>query len=252
MRPLTRTLFFFVVCISLTTVPLSAQTRDKLEEVNQTAQSLKLAHFRGDKLNYWLFLPAGYDGKEGTKKWPLMIFLHGHGERGDDLAKVKIWGPPKRVASQSDFPFVLISPQLPDQFHSWQVGPLEELVKHSIDTLNVDPDRVYLTGLSMGGRGSWALAAKMPKQFAAVIPICGGGKPNTASKLIDVPIWAFHGDADRVVPVAETTKMVEAIKKEGGEKVKMTIYPGVNHNSWAQTYANPEIYEWLLQQKRQD
>ena len=92
----------------------------------------------------------------------------------------------------------------------------------------------------------------MPKQFAAVLPICGGGKPETADTLLDLPIWAFHGDADRVVPVSETTRMVETIQKAGGQKVKMTIYPGVRHNSWSQTYANPEIYEWLLQQKRQD
>lgn len=250
MRLLCRMSFCLVICFLLANVPLPAQTSDKPGRVNQTPRSLEIGESQ-DKINYWLFLPTGYDREDGTRKWPLMMFLHGHGERGDDLSKVKIWGPPKRVADQPDFPFVLISPQLPDQFHSWQIGPLQELVKHSVETLNVDPDRVYLTGLSMGGRGSWALAAKMPKQFAAVIPICGGGRPSTAAKLVDVPIWAFHGDADRVVPVSETTRMVEAIKKEGGEKVKMTIYPGVHHNSWAETYANPEIYQWLLQQKRQ-
>ena len=143
-----------------------------------------------------------------------------------------------------------MSPQLPDKYHSWQVSQLEQLVEHSVESLNVDPDRVYLTGLSMGGRGSWALAAKTPERFAAVIPICGGGKPRTASQLLNVPIWAFHGDADRVVPVDETKEMVKSIKEQGGEKVKMTIYPGVNHNSWSRTYANPEIYQWLLKQRR--
>ena len=242
---------FLLIGLYLITTPGMAQTDGPVTKANQTPQSLVLANSDG-KLHYWLFLPSGYEPADAETKWPLMIFLHGHGERGDDLAKVKLWGPPKRVASQPDFPFVVVSPQLTDQVHSWQMGPLEELVKHSVSSLNVDPNRVYLTGLSMGGRGAWALAARMPKQFAAVIPICGGGKPNTASTLVNLPIWAFHGDADRVVPVTETTRMVKSIKEAGGKQVKMTIYPGVRHNSWSQTYANPEIYEWLLQQKRQD
>ncbi|MCH2181470.1 MAG: prolyl oligopeptidase family serine peptidase [Mariniblastus sp.] len=243
--------FFLFIGLCLATTPGMAQTDGQETEANQSPQSLELANSDG-KLHYWLFLPAGYEPADAKTKWPLMIFLHGHGERGNDLAKVKLWGPPKRVISQPDFPFVVVSPQLTDQVHSWQMGPLEELVKHSIDSLNVDPSRVYLTGLSMGGRGSWALAARMPNQFAAVIPICGGGKPKTAGTLVDVPIWAFHGDADRVVPVTETTAMVKAIKEKGGKKAKMTIYPGVRHNSWSQTYANPEIYKWLLQQKREN
>lgn len=241
----------FLVMLYLATTPVFAQTNQREVPVNQSPQSLNLVN-SNEKLHYWLFLPEGYEPKGNDTKWPLMIFLHGHGERGSDLAKVKQWGPPKRVANQPDFPFVVVSPQLSEEFHNWQMEPLEQLVKHSIQSLNVDPKRVYLTGLSMGGRGSWALAAKMPKQFAAVLPICGGGKPETADTLLDLPIWAFHGDADRVVPVSETTRMVETIQKAGGQKVKMTIYPGVRHNSWSQTYANPEIYEWLLQQKRQD
>ncbi len=249
MRSLAHLFCFLMLSALLTPKGLLAQTPSSSKKTNQTAQSLPLKNSK-DKLDYWLFLPAGYDAKSSTKKWPLMIFLHGHGERGSDLAQVKMWGPPKRVANQPDFPFVLVSPQLSDKFHSWQTDPLKELVKHSIDSLNVDPDRVYLTGLSMGGRGSWALAAEMPEQFAAVLPICGGGKLDTANRLVDVPIWAFHGDADRVVPVSETTEMVKAIKNKGGNKVKMTIYPEVRHNSWKQTYANPEIYQWLLQQKR--
>lgn len=234
---------------SMPTGELKAQTENKMKDVNQTAQSLELKNDRGS-LEYWLFLPKGYDASDQTKPWPLMIFLHGHGERGDNLNKVKLWGPPKRAEKEPDFPFVLVSPQLPDKYHSWQVSQLEQLVEHSVESLNVDPDRVYLTGLSMGGRGSWALAAKTPERFAAVIPICGGGKPRTASQLLNVPIWAFHGDADRVVPVDETKEMVKSIKEQGGEKVKMTIYPGVNHNSWSRTYANPEIYQWLLKQRR--
>ena len=226
-----------------------AHAGNNMRDGNQTPQSLELKNNRGS-LDYWLFLPKGYEASDHTKPWPLMIFLHGHGERGDNLDKVKLWGPPKRAEKEPSFPFVLVSPQLPEKYHSWQVSQLQQLVEHSIESLNVDRDRVYLTGLSMGGRGSWALAAKTPERFAAVIPICGGGKPKTAARLVDVPIWAFHGDADGVVPVEETKEMVKSIKDSGGEKVKMTIYHGVKHNSWSQTYANPEIYQWLLKQQR--
>ena len=209
----------------------------------QTAQELKVKV--GDKettLEYWLFLPKSYDQK---KSWPLMLFLHGAGERGSNLNQVKKWGPPKRVGSKKDFPFVVISPQCPKN-KRWDSAQLHSLIEHVAASHKIDQSRMYCTGLSMGGYGTWAMIAKYPKLFAAVIPVCGGGDPSTAKNITEVPIWAFHGGADRVVPASRSQSMVDAINKAGGTKAKLTIYPGVNHNSWSKTYANEKVYAWLL------
>ncbi len=209
----------------------------------QVAQELKIK--AGDKettVGYWLFLPKSYDKK---KSWPLMLFLHGAGERGSNLNQVKKWGPPKRVSEEKDSPFVVISPQCPKN-KRWDPTQLHSLVEHVAASHKIDRSRMYCTGLSMGGYGTWAMIAKYPKLFAAVAPICGGGDPATAKKITEIPIWAFHGGADRVVPPSRSQAMIDAIKKAGGTNAKLTIYPGVNHNSWSKTYANEKVYEWLL------
>ena len=105
---------------------------------------------------------------------------------------------------------------------------------------------MYCTGLSMGGYGTWAMIAKYPKLFAAAVPICGGGDPTTSKKIIGIPIWAFHGGADRVVPPTRSQAMIDAIHKANGQNAKLTIYPRVNHNSWTRTYSNEKVYEWML------
>ena len=202
-------------------------------------------------LNYLLYLPPDYETDAEDKKWPLLVFLHGAGERGSDLRTVKRYGPPKRVTEDPDFPFVMISPQCPGGSF-WNTDHLLQLIRSTIRTHNVDPDRVYLTGLSMGGFGSWALAAKAPELFAAVAPVCGGGDPRTAEKIKDLPIWAFHGDADRIVPISGSQRIVDAIKEAGGKKIEFTIYEGVGHDSWTPTYANEELYKWFLKHKREN
>jgi len=196
-------------------------------------------------LRYWLFVPKGY---VAGKRVPLMLFLHGAGERGDDLELVKKWGPPKKVAKDASFPFLLISPQC-KKGERWDVQEMVALVKHVAADYRVDQARMYCTGLSMGGHGTWALLAAHPELFAAGIPICGGGDPATAKSLAKVPLWAFHGDKDRSVPLKRSEQMVAAIKEAGGD-VRLTVYPGVGHNSWSATYANPKTYEWLLSHSR--
>src|SRR5271169_5845328 len=196
-------------------------------------------------LDYLLFLPQGYE--QSKKKWPLMLFLHGSGESGHDLAKVKAHGPPKIVETKPDFPFILVSPQSPGR--GWNPEVLDALLDDVIRTYRVDKDRVYLTGLSMGGFGTWELAAAHPEQFAAIAPICGGGNRGDAKKLARLPIWVFHGAKDPVVPVQRSKDMVEALKAAGAN-VKFTIYPEAQHDSWTETYNNPDFYTWLLQQKR--
>jgi len=195
-------------------------------------------------LGYLLFLPEGY-GEDG-KKWPLMMFLHGAGERGSNLNLVKKHGPPKIVEKRKDFPFIVVSPQCPEE--DWWTEKTEDLI-HLLDEIegryDVDTERVYLTGLSMGGYGTWTLGPKYPERFAAIVPICGGGKRFFARRLRDVPVWAFHGGKDNVVPVSESEEMVNAVKRAGGD-ARLTVYPDAGHDSWTATYDNPELYEWLL------
>jgi predicted peptidase len=200
------------------------------------------------QLKYLLYLPKDYDAKaKGDKRWPLVLFLHGAGETGHDLNKVKLHGPPKLVAHGKQFPFLLVSPQAPT--FGWDPDALKALLDEVKEKYRVDPDRVYVTGLSMGGFGTWALAAAYPKEIAAIAPICGGGETKWAAKIKNIPAWVFHGGKDPVVPVARSKAMVNALKK-AGVNVRLTIYPEAGHDSWTETYNNPELYTWLLEQRR--
>jgi len=196
-------------------------------------------------LDYLLFLPQDYDKKDA---WPLMLFLHGAGERGNNLELVKKHGPPKIVESKRDFPFILVSPQCPAN-RWWQPMELAALLDEIAAKYKVDPDRIYVTGLSMGGFGTWALAAYCPERLAAIVPICGGGEAYWAEKYVHLPVWVFHGAKDKAVPAERSQQMVDALKKHGGS-VKCTIYPEAGHDAWTETYENPELYQWLLEQKR--
>ena len=183
------------------------------------------------------------------KKWPLVLFLHGAGERGKDLARVKVHGPPMLVEKGKRFPFILVSPQCPKEVW-WDAEGLNALLDEIVAKYAVDEGRVYVTGLSMGGYGTWDLAIKYPDRFAAIAPICGGGTPyRAARKLKQMPIWVFHGGADPVVPIQNAQMMVEALKRAGATP-RFTVYPGCGHDSWTQTYNNPAFYGWLLSQNR--
>jgi len=204
---------------------------------------------------YLLDLPADYNRKS-PKKWPLILFLHGAGERGTNVQAVGRHGPPKIARQQPDFPFIVVSPQCPAG-QWWQADTLNALLDEVCKKYNIDTRRIYLTGLSMGGYGSWSLAVSNPERFAAVAPICGGGetigvllaqgKHRTA--LSKLPIWAFHGGKDEVVKPSESQKMVDSLKAIGNT-VKFTVYPDAGHDSWTATYNNPALYDWFLQQKR--
>lgn len=197
-------------------------------------------------LKYLIALPEDYASQE---KWPLVLFLHGKGERGDDLELVKKHGPPKLVAEGKKFPFILISPQCPiDRW--WQPLDLMALLDQVSAEYNVDADRVYVTGLSMGGFGTWSLVHFAPQRFAAIAPICGGGFPIWVQDFAHVPAWVFHGEKDPVVPVEYSRQMVEALEKANAD-VRLTVYPEATHDSWTETYANPKLYEWLLSHRRQ-
>ncbi len=227
-----------------TSLSLFAQTPTATNPVQQ-AKSFEGQITITAKLDYLLSLPTGYD-KPGTS-WPLVLFLHGAGESGNDLNKVKVHGPPKLVESDGPFPFILVSPQSPRG--GWNPDVLNALLETVIKQYHVDKDRVYLTGLSMGGFGTWTLAAAHPGTFAAIAPICGGGSPADAGKLAGIPTWVFHGAKDTTVPPKRSEEMVEALKAAGGTP-KFTLYPEAGHDSWTATYANPDFWKWLLEQKR--
>lgn len=202
-------------------------------------------------LAYILSLPASYN-EEDQKELPLILFLHGMGERGNDLELVKRHGPLKSTEKQS-FPFILLAPQCPLElrYSTWELylDDLITLIDHISTVYRVDAQRIYVTGLSMGGYGTWELAKKYPDRFAAAAPICGGGSIEGIERLKDVPVWAFHGAKDDVVPLEESEKMVHALQDVGGN-AKLTVYPDATHDSWTETYNNPHLYSWLLKQHK--
>ncbi|MCK4664085.1 MAG: dienelactone hydrolase family protein [Bacteroidales bacterium] len=197
-------------------------------------------------MNYLLYLPKKYD-KSSYKKLPLILFLHGAHERGNDIEIVKKHGPPK-VAEEMKLPFIIVSPQCPLHEH-WEPNVLDNLLNEIIKKYAVDTKRIYLTGLSMGGFATWQMAIRDPEKFTAIAPICGGGNPNEAYKLKNLPIWNFHGALDTIIPIKNSEEMVEAVKKVGGN-IKFTVYSGVGHDSWTETYNNPELYKWFLKHEK--
>ncbi|MGZ8920025.1 MAG: carboxylesterase family protein [Limisphaerales bacterium] len=234
---------------------ISTMMADDMALKNQEKKTFKGRSVQSFQMDYLLFLPQGY--KEDKKKqWPLMLFLHGAGERGKDLAKVAVHGPPKLVKEKTDFPFILVSPQCPAG-ESWSDDALLGLLDEVMKKHRVDQSRVYLTGLSMGGYGTWSLGLNYPDRFAAIAPICGGGNflpvllpgPGKQAALKKLPVWAFHGAKDTAVPLSESERMVNAVKHIGNQNVKFTVYPEAEHDSWTETYRNQELYDWLLQHK---
>ena len=226
------------------------QQRGTLEQVGEPRP---LDETKTDIVHYWLFLPTNYETQAQTGGAPLLLFLHGAGERGNEsgaeIAKVKVHGPPKLLDNPTfakNFPCVTISPQCKNGF-AWSPAQLMLLLDHLEKNFTIDKSRVYITGLSMGGFGTWMCLNESPARFAAAAPICGGAKPDWAEKLVNVPIWAFHGDQDFIVTLDRTENMVNAIRKAGGTKIIFTVYEGVGHDSWTQTYNNQLLYDWLFQ-----
>ena len=197
---------------------------------------------------YLLYLPESYARTE--TKWPLIVFLHGSGERGDDLEKVAVNGPPNFLRQRKDFPFIVASPQLPDG-ERWSSDVVIALIDELLEHLRVDTDRVYLTGLSLGGFATWDIACDFPSRFAAIAPVCGIGDPDVACRLRHLPVWSFHGADDPVVPLKDDSAMVNAVKACGGD-VRFTVYPNTGHDAWVKAYADPSLYAWLLEHRRHE
>jgi predicted peptidase len=234
---------FSMSCTSskeLTKVNLGQHPQVFEKEIRKTVQA-----------NYLLYLPEDY--LTSQKDFPLILFLHGAGERGNDVSKVEIHGPPKLIAKEGkSFPFVIVSPQCPKE-DWWTSGKQLDILNAFLDDIlenyRIDKDRIYLTGLSMGGYGTWSLAAAHPDRFAAIAPICGGGNTWDARRVANLPVWVFHGAKDQVVPIEKSEIMVAALEKAGGS-VEFTVYPEAGHDSWTETYNNPDLYEWFLKHSR--
>lgn len=203
------------------------------------------------------------------KKYPLVIFLHGSGERGNDNERQLIWGAGAFISEENrkDYPCYVIAPQCPDDkrwlekhwaldSHEMPEDPSEtmalvmELIDEAIEEYSINERRIYVMGLSMGGYGTWDLISRLPEKFAAAVPICGGADEKQAYKLVNMSIWVFHGAEDMVVPTARSQNIVKAIKDAGGRKIKYTEYPGVGHGSWKPAFTDPELIKWMFEQKR--
>jgi len=245
-----RSLYVMVIALVAATAGCSGDEDEKMGKSlgpGQHDQSFEGTISNKVKLNYLVYLPKGY-GETGEKR-PLILFLHGAGERGDNLRQVELHGPPK-VVKEKDLPFIIVSPQCgKDTWWPKEIDALAALLEDVVKRFDADPDRIYLTGLSMGGFGTWALACDRPELFAAIAPICGGGEPLLGGQLRNVPVWAFHGAKDNIVPAERSEVMVQSVRKVGGE-ARLTVYPEAGHDSWAATYRDGKVLEWLFGRRR--
>ena len=198
--------------------------------------------------SYATYLPKDYNESE---KYPLVLFLHGAGERGGDLDLACCHGFMQHVKEEDrDYPFIIVAPQCPqDTYWGRYTESLLAFLDDICDTLPVDRERVYLTGLSMGGTGTWMLAMAAPERFAAIAPVCGSGIYWYGCALVDTPVYMYHGDCDDIVPVQESVSMLNAINKRGGN-AQLKICYGVGHNAWDIAYEGDELANWFLRHRK--
>ena len=214
--------------------------------LSKDAANVKSDQGGSTTMGYWSYLPKA--GKPATG-WPLLVFLHGSGERGTDLELVKKHGPPKLAGTKPELEsFFMLAPQCPTG-RWWDTVAVKDLIDQTVAQQPVDPKRIYITGISMGGFGTWNLLREYPDFMAAAVPVCGAGDPAAVSRFKAVPVWAFHGDKDEAVPVQRSIEMVEALKMVNGN-VKFTLYKDTSHDCWTRTFDDAALYQWLLNQKR--
>jgi predicted peptidase len=209
---------------------------------------LRELHLDRGTFPFVVYTPRGYDP---ATPWPVILFLHGRGEEGDDGWKpVAVGLGPAILLEARRWPFVVVFPQKPRDAPGWL--EYEDLALGALarvrNELHIDPSRIHLTGVSMGGYGAWMLAPRHGDLFASIAPVCGGGRLTDAPRLRHLPIWAFHGDADPIVPAEQSRRMVDAVRSAGGHP-RLTLYPGVGHDSWDRAYRREPLAEWLLDQR---
>jgi predicted peptidase len=245
-RACVRGLSAAIACLALS--PALTPAEDGKIETGFVTKSFKNAD--GHESKYAVFVPHDYDGTKGS---PVILFLHGAGEtQGGTKMPVEVGIGPAIKKQEKTFPAIVVIPQA--EMRGWGADTANAkralaMLDETMKAYKTDPKRVYLTGLSMGGMGTWSNAVAHPDRWAAIVPICGRGDPSRAAKIKDIPCWCFHGDADTAVPVSGSRDMIEALKKAGGHP-KYTEYPKVGHNSWDRAYGTPELWTWLLEQKK--
>ncbi|MEP6754742.1 MAG: prolyl oligopeptidase family serine peptidase [Chthonomonadales bacterium] len=244
-NPFLMVAMLLAVCTSVLALPL--QNPPKTE----TGILFRTYAYKGEDRKYAVYVPRNYDA---TKKWPMIVFLHGGGECGTDGAKQAAVGlPPAVLLNSEKWPFIILIPQKPVASANWEA--YDDMIMGMMDVeekdYNIDKTMLYLTGLSQGGHGSWMVGAAHPKLWAAIAPICGYGDPTkVGAPLKEMPIWAFHGEADNVVNPEQSKAFVKAVMDAGGT-AKLTTYPGVGHNSWDNAYRNEKLWDWFLEHKRE-
>ena len=277
MKKIVAALLFLVILVSAFSILASADViiqNNNGEDVNMTElfEARSFTSSKGTKINYRIYFPKNYDPE---KKYPLILFLHGVGQRGNDnqsQLKLGICEPFKNPNSEI-YNCIVIAPQCPsndkwinipgegwDLYCSYDstkitesasTAAVVELVRNVRDEEAVDDNRMYITGLSMGGFGTWDILVRHPRLFTAAMPLCGGADYRKASVIKDIPIWTFHGQQDQTVPCEGTERMVAELEKIGGN-ITYTPYPESGHGIWVEVYARDDIFPWLLSQKFSD
>jgi predicted peptidase len=215
--------------------------------VGESIHRLRLRGVGADHLNYLIYIPPSY-ARAPKIRYPLIVYLHGTEQRGDNPERLREVARMTVVDANATLPFIAVFPQCPSNAY-WAPGPLKAMIDSLEQALRVDTDRIYLTGFSLGGYGTWQTAAALPDLFAAIAPLCGMSDIPDVPRLRDIPVWAFHGALDQNVPLAESEKMTEALRSAGGN-VRLTVYPQFAHEIWAITYRDSRLYLWFLAQKR--
>lgn len=204
-----------------------------------------------EKLSYYLYYPDDYE-INSEKEFPILLFLHGGGESGDSLVAIKRNGPPKMIVDGKQFPFLILAPQNPYQKKWWNTRAVNQLLDSIVSTNRIDKNRIYLTGLSRGGGAAWEMAVQYPDKFAAMAVVCGMTPvPYAAWINKQMPIWVFHGEEDKSIPISESENMVNRLLSMGYD-VQFTRYPEVGHNAWIQAYKTEALYDWFMQQEREN
>ncbi|NUQ71393.1 MAG: prolyl oligopeptidase family serine peptidase [Chthonomonadales bacterium] len=237
-----------LIMVSLMGLP---QAQDKPIEPTVTPSGFlnKEIRVHDRAYRYVVYVPRQY---EAATKWPCIVFLHGAGECGTDGLKQVAQGIGTAILlEQRRWPAIVVMPQKPDVKDAWEDhdAAVMAMLEATIAEYNIDPDRLYLTGLSQGGHGAWIIGARHSDRWAAVVPICGYGAPEAVLPLKDTPVWCFHGGADEVVPPDRSQSIIDALIAAGGTP-KLTIFPGVGHNSWDKAYRDPELAAWLFTQRK--
>ena len=241
--------FSTVILAAILTIFLAApaSAADRGIPMGRSVHRLSLHDPGADHVNYLLYIPPAYAG-DSTAEWPLILFLHGSEQRGDDPALLQQMALLAFAEKVRDFPFVAVIPQCPRNSH-WEPRFVKEVLVSVERALRIDRARVYLTGFSMGGYGTWQTAAAFPGTFAAIAPICGMSDVPDVPRLAGIPIWVFHGARDVNVPVGESQKMIEALVTSGAD-ARLTVYPDSAHDCWTMTYRDSRLYLWFLDHSR--